>query len=170
MLVTLNDLLPEATRASRRQILRDHGFDMAHSPRFLEALLVGFIGGQATAYSDAVDCVTEAGVRVEIKSANVGIARRQGQRDRERFTFSALQGATGKGKEADVFVLVGIKGERVFLWVLPSAVVGSRSMIQMQAGGYERQGRDLWRAYLTHPTDLPLAIDQAASSDPLPSR
>lgn len=146
--------------ALRRRVLEEVNFDLFTSPRFIEHVVCWACGMKPTGHHSRHDAVHPEGYKIEIKSAALGTRVSDGRKVR-RFVFSSLQGVTRAGKDVDVYVLVGVDGERLSFYVIPNSAVSSRSSIEILLYDRKYEVAPRWCTYEKEFADLSSAIARA---------
>ena len=138
----------------RNALLKSIGFDLYQSPRFIECMVCHLGELQQTSKQEVYDGETENGIRVEIKHSNIVSTTRCDGKPRRYFRWEKLQGTSGLGKDADVYVLVGfddLDDMRPFTFlVIPALVVGNRTNITLSLDERIYRGSNEWAEFGCH--------------------
>jgi hypothetical protein len=164
--------------ASRQQLLNELGFDIYCSPKFIEHLVCKLCGLQQTAKQNPYDGLHPTGFKVEIKhsvvcqytpSAKLVNGKILTARTHSFFAFTALQGTHRKGKEADVYVLVGSthNGLRFFVLSLDDLIkkdgVGLRNRVDISLDEKRYQNTGKWLKHEVPIAELQYAVTQVGT-------
>lgn len=144
----------------RALVQTNSGFDILTSSHFVESYVCHLLGAKQTRHSHRIDGLL-GDVRIEIKHA-IGFDVETDQGARRRFCFRDLQGK--KGKEADVYVMVGLDGDELIYLVIPSVRLGTKRDLDYFSFHKSGVKSETWEPYRVSVENLEEAVSAAAGS------
>jgi hypothetical protein len=138
------------------------GIELFECPIFIEQLVCTLGRLTRTSPEETFDGYGHDGLKVEIKHSNLTYSKGRSSKLHSRtFRWDALQGCTGAGKDADVYVLTGYDYEQdqIRFFVIPAWWVGRKKSIQLGLG--DKRTGCKWYECEVFPGELTGAIQSA---------
>lgn len=140
--------------AIRQKLIAKYAFDLYNDPLFIEAYICNLCGMAQTKKQDKYDALHPAGFSVEIKFSALIFSEVKGF----YYAFSRLQGTSGGGKNADVYILVGQSHNQLRIFLLPAFKLNKRVDLEVLLGEKIYSGARKWLRYEVTLRELPEAL------------